>query len=351
MEEVRRQVKTMQSFGAKWYESEFEPVKRALQLVALLVLILIAGVLGYHFIEGWSFFDSLYMTVITLATVGYGETHPLSVPGRVFTLTLIMGGMGIILTALTEITVFVVEGEMTGFLRRRRMNQLIGKLTGHYILCGAGKTGQHVLEELTRTKRKCVVIESDPEKIRKLSDLKILVVEGDATEDEILTGSGIDRAAGVVTTLPTDRDNLFVVITARGMNPKLRIISKVEEVSVREKFLRSGANAAISANYIGGLRMASELIRPETTNFLDTMLRDNSALRVDEVNVSQSSKHVGKSLESFHELHSAGVVLLSLIRNGSYQFNPRPDTKLQPGDTLIMIGNPEQISAVRSEVV
>lgn len=341
----------MAATESKWYQSEFEPVKRAMQLVGLLVLILVAGVLGYHFIEGWSFFDSLYMTVITLATVGYGETHPLSLPGRVFTITLIMGGMGIILTALTEITVFVVEGEMTGFLRRRRMNQLIEKLSGHYILCGSGKTGQHVLQELLRTKRKCVVIESDPEKIKKLSDEKVLVIEGDATEDEILTGAGISRAAGIVTTLPTDRDNLFVVITARGMNSRLRIISKIEEVGARDKFLRSGANAAISSNYIGGLRMASELIRPQTTNFLDTMLRDNSALRVDEVVVGQSSKHAGKSLESFDELHASGVVLLSLIRNGSYQFNPRPDTKLQSGDTLIMIGNPEQINAVRSGVV
>ncbi|MBI4428221.1 MAG: potassium channel protein [Ignavibacteriales bacterium] len=341
----------METNETKWLVTEFEPVKRAMQLVGLLVLILVMGVLGYHFIEGWSFFDSLYMTVITLATVGYGETHPLSLPGRVFTITLIMGGMGIILTALTEITVFVVEGEMTGFIRRRRMNQLIGKLSGHHILCGSGKTGQHVLEELLRTKRKCVVIESDPEKAKKLSDAKILVIEGDATEDDILTAAGIERAAGIVTTLPTDRDNLFVVITARGMNPGLRIISKIEDISARDKFLRSGANAAISSNYIGGLRMASELIRPQTTNFLDTMLRDNSALRVDEVVVGQSSKHAGKSLEAFDELHSSGVVLLSLIRSGAYQFNPRPDTKLQSGDTLIMIGNPEQISVVRSEVL
>ena len=340
----------MASNPLRWYESESEPVRRAIQLAALLLLILVAGVLGYHFIEGWSVFDALYMTVITLATVGYGETHPLSVPGKVFTITLIMGGMGVILTALTEITVFVVEGEMTGFLRRRRMNQIIGKLTGHYILCGAGKTGVHVLEELVRTKRNCVVIESDPEKIKRLADQKILVIEGDATEDEILTSAGIVRAAGVVATLPLDRDNLFVVITARGMNPKLRIICKIEDVSGRDKFIRSGANSAISSNYIGGLRMASELIRPETTNFLDTMLRDNSALRVDEVIIGAESQHIGKSLEVCDVLHSSGVVLLSIRRNGSYLFNPQPQTTLQSGDTLIVIGNPEQINEIRSEI-
>jgi len=340
----------MASVEQKWFEAEFEPVRRALQLVALLVLILIAGVLGYHFIEGWSFLDSLYMTVITLATVGYGETHPLSVPGRVFTIVLIMGGMGIILTAITEITIFVVEGEMTGFLRRRRMNQMIGKLSGHYILCGSGKTGQHVLEELIRTKRKCVVIESDPEKVKRLTEQNVLVLEGDATEDATLKSAGIDRAAGIVASLPMDRDNLFVVITARGMNPNLRVISKIEDISAKDKFLRSGANAAISANYIGGLRMASELIRPETTNFLDAMLRDNSALRVDEVHIGAGSKQIGKTLQSCHTLRSSGVVLLSLRRDGSYQFNPRQDTTLKSGDTLIMIGNPEQINAVRSEI-
>jgi len=340
----------MASNPLRWYESESEPVRRAMQLVALLLLILVAGVLGYHFIEGWSFFDSLYMTVITLATVGYGETHPLSVPGRVFTITLILGGMGVILTAITEITVFVVEGEMTGFLRRRRMNQMIGKLEGHYILCGAGKTGAHVLEELVRTKRKCVVIESDPEKIKRLADRKILVIEGDATEDEILTSAGIDRAEGIVATLPQDRDNLFVVITARGMSPKIRIISKIEDVSAREKFVRSGANSAISSNYIGGLRMASELIRPETTNFLDAMLRDNTALRVDEVRISAESKQIGKSLEECAPLHSSGIVLLSIKRNGAHEFNPRHQTTIQSGDILIVIGNPEQINEVRSEI-
>lgn len=230
------------------------------------------------------------------------------------------------------------------------MNQIIGKLTGHYILCGAGKTGVHVLEELIRTKRKCVVIESDAEKIKNLSNRKILVIEGDATEDEILTSAGIDRAEGIVATLPMDRDNLFVVITARGMNPNIRIISKIEDVSARDKFVRSGANAAISSNYIGGLRMASELIRPETTNFLDTMLRDNTALRVDEVRIGKESKQAGKSLEECDSLHSSGVVVLSLKRNGLYEFNPRPQTTIQSGDTLIVIGNPEQINEVRGEI-
>lgn len=324
--------------------------KRAFQLVALLFSILLAGVVGYHLIEGWTWFDSLYMTVITLATVGYGETHPLSTAGRAFTIFLIMGGLGIILTALTEITIFVVEGEMTGFLRRRKMNQMIGKLSNHYILCGAGKSGHHVLEELTRTKRKAVVIESDPEKVIRLTEQKYLVVEGDATEDVTLQSAGIDRAAGLVTTLPNDRDNLFVVITSRGLNPRLRVVAKVEDISGRNKFIRSGADAAISANFIGGLRMASELMRPDAVNFLDLMLRDNSELRVDEVKIGPQSKFNGKTLAHCDVFSSAGVVLVSLKKGNSFEFNPKPSTTLSAGDTAIVIGNPEQIFAARSRL-
>jgi voltage-gated potassium channel len=249
-----------------------QTVRRALQLSGLLLFILCAGVLGYHYIEGWPLFDSLYMTVITLATVGYSETHPLSLPGRVFTMFLILGGMSIIFYALTEITTFVVEGEMTGIIRRRRMNRQINKLKNHYILCGAGRSGSHVLNELRKTGRNCVVIEKDPEKVRHLMSEQVPVIEGEATEDHVLRTAGIERAAGLVSALPSDKDNLFVVITARGLNPSIRIVSKVEEISARDKFLRSGANTAVSANFIGGMRMASELIRPATVSFLDTML-------------------------------------------------------------------------------
>lgn len=195
-------------------------------IFVILFLILLIGVIGYHWIEGWSFFDSLYMTVITLATVGYGETHPLSQTGRLFTIFLILGGMGILLYAITEITAFLVEGEMHGFLRRRKMEKNIQRLSDHYIICGGGRSGQYILDELLKTKRDCVVIEKDPVKARILSEKSIPVIEGDATEDSILISAGIDRAQGLASALPTDKDNLFTVITARGLNPKLRIVSK-----------------------------------------------------------------------------------------------------------------------------
>ncbi len=326
-----------------------QTIRRALQLSGLLVFILCAGVLGYHYIEGWPLFDSLYMTVITLATVGYGETHPLTLPGRAFTIFLILGGMSIIFYALTEITTFVVEGEMTGILRRRRMNRHINKLKNHYILCGAGRSGTHVLNELRKTGRNCVVIEKDPEKVNHLLSEHVPVVEGEATEDLVLRSAGIDRAAGLVTALPSDKDNLFVVITARGLNPTIRIVSKVDEITAREKFLRSGANTAVSATFIGGMRMASELIRPTTVSFLDTMLYGTPSLRVEEVTVAPNSKCVGLTLDECEPLQLSGVVLVSLKDDSKegFRFNPPRDTRLRAGDVLIVIGDRAQVDHLK----
>jgi voltage-gated potassium channel len=327
-------------------------IRRALQLSSLLFCILTTGVLGYHYIEGWPLFDSLYMTVITLGTVGYSETHPLSLPGRAFTVFLILGGMSIIFYALTEMTTFVVEGEMTGILRRRRMNRQINKLKHHYVLCGAGRSGQHVLDELRKTGHGCVVIETDLNKVKKMMDEGVPVIEGDATEDQVLKSAGIERAKGLVTTLPNDKDNLFVVITARGLNPSLRIVSKVEEITSREKFLRSGADTAVSANFIGGMRMASELIRPITVSFLDSMLRGNSTLRVSEVTVSPTSKYVGTPLGKCEPIHTSGALLVSLRQQDTndFRFNPPSDWLLQSGDTLIVVGDPDNLERLRTSL-
>jgi voltage-gated potassium channel len=327
--------------------------RNALQIIYLLLFILIAGTLGYHFIEGWTLFDSLYMSVITLATVGYGETHPLSIAGRAFTIFLILGGMGIILYGISELTQFLVQGGIGGILRRRKMERTIKKISHHYILCGAGNNGHYVLEELIRTKRKVVAVEKDPKKVQTLIDRGIPTIEGDASNDNVLRSAGIERALGLVSTLPEDKDNLFVVITARGINPKLRIVAKVDEIEVREKFFRSGADSAVSAPYIGGLRMASELIRPDTTTFLDSMMRDSSVLRVDEVKIGSTTNYRGKPIESCDVLPSSGVVLVSMrrgINERDFIFNPTPSTVINSGDTLIVIGNPEQLEFLRGKL-
>lgn len=322
--------------------------RQIIQTLLFLILIILAGTTGYHFFEGWPFFDALYMTVITLATVGFSEIHPLSDLGRVFTIFLIMGGMGVILYGISEVTAFVVEGEMTGLLRRRRMDLAIEKLANHYILCGWGSIGYHILEELTRTQRQCVVVESNPEKVKRLLEMKFLVIQGDGTQDEVLERSGIRRAAGLIAALHSDKDNLFVVITARGMNPHLRIISKIEDINGRDKFLRSGANGVVSANLIGGLRMASEMIRPDAVSFLDTMLRDSSALRVEDIRIGDSCPFNGKEILSIDALARSGVLLVSLKRGSTSHFNPSPSMVLQANDSLVLIGDPKQVQQARA---
>lgn len=325
-----------------------KPFREAIRIVSLLASIILVGVIGYHLIEGWSLFDALYMTVITLATVGYGETHPLSATGRVFTMLLILGGMGMILYGVSRITSFVVEGEMSGILRRRRMNRAISHLSNHYIVCGWGNTGYYAVEELHRTRRPYVVVENNPARIKELMEKEMMYVEGDATSDATLIAAGIQRAAGLISTLETDRDNMFVVITARGLNPTFSIVSKIDDIASRDKFLRGGASVVISSDFIGGLRMVSELVRPGATSFLDSMLRDNSALRVEDVQIGLHSRFAKKPLSDCDVFTKAGVLLVSLKHGHSFHFNPSPATILEGGDTLVVIGNPEQLQSVRS---
>jgi voltage-gated potassium channel len=327
-----------------------QTARNALQLLVLLAFILLAGTLGYHFIEGWPLIDAIYMTVITLATVGYGETHPLSVPGRIFTMFMILGGMGIILYGVGELTAFVVEGGMTGVLRRNKMMKQIRKLSNHYIVCGTGNNGHYVIEELIRTRRKVVVVEKDRHKVNELMDRGIPAIEGDAASDDVLKAAGIDRAAGLVTTLPEDKDNLFVVITARGLNDNIRIIAKIDDVGVREKFIRSGASSAVSASAIGGLRMASEMIRPDTVTFLDAMLRDNSTLRVEDIHVGASSQYVGKEIKECDVLHSHRTLVVAKKHGAEFEFNPEGTHRLVAGDTLVVIATPQNLEQVKKKL-
>lgn len=182
----------------------------------------------------------------------------------------------------------------------------------------------------------------------KLRALDAYVVEGDSTSDEVLLSAGIAKAARLVATLPTDKDNLFVVITARGLNPEMRIVAKIDDLMSKEKFIRSGANACVSGNFIGGLRLASELIRPDTVSFLDTMLRDNSTLRVEDILVGAGSKYQDKSLEECALLNDPKVLLFSIKHGGEFSFNPSKKTKMEKGDTLVVIGFPDQLSALRT---
>lgn len=319
----------------------------AAAFVAMVGVVLV-GVTGYHLIEGWSLFDSLYMTVITLATVGYGETHPLSEAGRVFTIFLIFGGIGLLTYAISTFTAFLVEGELGEALRRRRMEKKIAALSNHYIVCGGGRTGRYIIDELVKVKRPLVIVDQNPDHVATFVQEGLTALAGDASEDGTLRRAGIERAKGLVTCLPTDKDNMFVVISAKGLNPRLRVVSKSVEKGVREKFFRSGADAVVSPNFIGGLRMASELIRPAVVSFLDTMLRDTDAnLRIEEASVGPA--HAGRTLEQSMSHHRLDLVVLAVKPEGKrdYIFNPKPDLSLSDRDVLVVMGRADEVQKLQ----
>ncbi|NJD90098.1 MAG: potassium channel protein [Geobacter sp.] len=324
--------------------------RRLLKVIAALAMVCFAGVSGYMVIEGWSLFDSLYMTVITIASVGYGETHPLTFGGRFFTIILILCGSATLIYGLSILTAFIVEGELTDILRRRKMIKTISGLAGHFIVCGMSATGRYVIDELKKTGRTFVVIERDPEKIKGLNADGILTVEGDATNDAILQAANIGRAAGLLTTLHADADNLFVVVTARGLNPALKIIAKAMNEESERKLRQVGADRVVMPNFIGGMRMASEMIRPSVVSFLDVMLRSQDAtVRVEEINIPAGSPLTWKSLAESGVMDAAGVTLVAVAdEQKSYCFNPDRERRLVAGDLLIVMGVVENILKLKA---
>ncbi|MDA8079156.1 MAG: potassium channel protein, partial [Nitrospiraceae bacterium] len=324
--------------------------KKLIGIFAALALIMLTGAGGYITFEGWAPLDALYMTVITLSSVGFQEVHPLSDKGRVFTMALILCGSGVLIYGISIITAFIVEGELTDALRRRKMQKRIDRLEGHYIVCGADQTGRYVIDELLRTQRRFTVIDRDAAKIRDLLSREILCVEGDATHDAVLLNAGIRRAAGFITALHSDAENLFTVITARRLNPGLRIISKaVDEESV-QKIRSVGADSVVMPNFIGGLRMVSEMIRPSVVNFLDIMLRaKDRTIRVEEVALENTSPFAGRQLGETGALGIEGVTVVALANKegGSYHFNPPQSRVLTGRDVLIVMGDVERINSLR----
>lgn len=327
--------------------------KRLANVTGLLILTLFAGTIGYILIEGWAPFDALYMTVITLATVGYGETNPLTHAGRVFTVFLILGGVSMVAYAFSTLTSIIVEGQLSMVLKRRRMENEIAKLSGHYIVCGMSHSARVIIDELEKTGRDFVVVEQNRETVERLIGDGLKVVEGDATEEEILKRAGVTNAAGVFAVLPSDQFNAFVALTAKGLNPKVRLVSTQKERTVRQQLLRSGADNVINPQYIGGLRMVSEMVRPATVGFLDSMMREReSIVRFDEVAVPEGSPLVGRPVGDLKgtETHAPLLVAVREQETGRYDINPDSGRPIKSGDRLVMIGEASKLSELRKRV-
>ena len=262
--------------------------RKFLGALILLAVVFMVGISGYMIIERWSLLDSLYMTVITIASVGYMEVHPLSHQGRIFTIFLIIFGMGVLLYGISTFTAFLIEGELSAMLRRRKMERRLAALKGHYIVCGIGGIGRHIIDELYKTKRPFVAVDSNEEVCNELASRGILVVRGDATSSSIMRAANAEKAKGIFCALPNDADNLLLILTAKGINQGIKIVAKAREDESENKMRKAGADGVILPKFIGGLRMASQMIRPETVTFLDKMLKSpDSVFRVEDITLSE----------------------------------------------------------------
>jgi voltage-gated potassium channel len=329
----------------------------ALGAVAVLVTV---GTLGYHALGGgrWVLSDCLYMTVITLSTVGFGELSDMSqVRGaRALTMGLIAGGVGTLAYVQGTVTALLVEGVIGQAFRRNRMRKAIDGLTGHIVVAGAGSTGRHTIEELVATRTAFVVIDRDHGHLERIShelaDGKLLFVHGDATEDATLLAAGVTRARGVVAALTHDKDNLYVTLSARSLNAGARIVAKVTENDAAPKMIKAGATSVVNPTMIGGRRMASECIRPVVNEFLDQMLRDKDKnLRLEEVAIPPGSSLIGVALKDT-PIRRQTRVLVVAVRESSRAFiyNPEPDLVLVEGATLVVMGETESVVKLRKLV-
>lgn len=326
-----------------------EGIRTLARAAALIALVFITGVIGYSLLGGeeYGIFDAIYMTMITLTTVGYGETINLegNLPGRMFTTVLLVFGVGGFVYFFSNFTAFMVEGHFDRLMWNRKMRKMINALSDHFIVCGAGDTGEHLVKELIETERPFVVIDSDPERIDELTEkygAEFPVVIGDATDDDALRAAGIERARSLTACISSDKDNLLVIVSARLLNPKLRLICRCVDEKIMYKVRKAGADAVVSPNMIGGLRMVSEMIRPNVVTFLDVMLRDkDKGLRVEEFAIEKGSRLAGITAGDFRAKHLEGVLLVAVkLSNDDWTFNPKDDMRLEPGMHIVYMGNP-----------
>ena len=314
-------------------------------VIATGVAFVVAGTVGYMIIQDWELIDALYMMMITVTTVGYGTPGELNTAGKAYTIGVSFVAYCMFTTFVGLITYALVGMRFDRVLRRRRMEKKIKNLRDHYIVCGAGRIGRRIINEFEKTMQSFVVIENNRELVDTLTEehAGLLVLEGDATENEVLERANIDRAKGLLCALDSDSSNVFLSLTARDLNPKLQIVARANEIHAAHKLERAGANTVVSPTEIGALRMASCMIRPHVVNFLDVMIREHElTLRMEEVEIPEGSAVAGQSIADSGIHQRTGLMVIAINTQGKFVFNPTGTQTFHVGDALIVLGTPEQ---------
>lgn len=324
--------------------------KKLRNIIGIIIAVVVIGTVGFKIIGGSekSLLDALYMTAITITTVGYGDVIGLDNKplGKIFAIIYVFLGAGTIAYLFTTLAAYIIEGELRRVFRRRKMDKRIAKMRDHYIVCGIGMVGLYVVHEMYLTKRPFIAIDNDDTKLDvfKANNINADLVVGDATENEILWKAMIEHAQGLFATTDSDNDNIVISLTARQLNPSLRIVSRCNDTKNIDKLRRAGADSVVALNFIGGLRMASEMIRPHVTSFLDMMLRDKySPMRVEEVHIPADSPFVGKPVKEIDFKTIGNIMLISARKpSGEWVYNPYPDTIVEKEMSLIIIATPQE---------
>jgi voltage-gated potassium channel len=320
------------------------PFRIRYALIALMIAILF-GTIGFHLIEGWTLTESLYVTVQTLTTVGYGDLTPRDGPGRGFAILVMLIGAGGVALAVSTIVQSIVQFELVATFGQRRRSRVMSKLHDHLIVCGSGRVGSHLVRDLERTAQPFVIIENDQQRAAELSQRGLNVLVGDATLEESLRAAGVERARGLAACLPNDADNLYVVLTARDLNPRLHIVARAAEEQAEAKLVRAGANHVVAPTIIGGHRMAVSLTKPAVSEFFDSITGSEIGLGFEQVQVESGSPLVGQELRETPIRAELDIVIISIRRaNGETLFNPAGTTTIESGDILIAIGQAEALT-------
>ena len=311
----------------------------------ILLTIFIIGTIGFHFIEGWSFIDSFYTTIATLSTVGYGDFSPETTAGKFFTVFVIIFGVGMMFYTLVLSAETFIEGRLRYLLGRGKLEKIIEKMNNHYIICGGGRIGFLICRELMAGKIPCLVIDNNPDVIQKAQDEGFIYCKGDATQDKVLIAAGIKRAKGIICVLPSDAENLYVILTAKELNQKIYIMARSEEEESEHRLLRAGADKVMSPYTLGGVRMAMAIMRPAMLDFIEiTTSRQSLELRMEEISICKDSPFISKTLEDSGIRKRFGLIIVAVKKDsGKMIFNPLANYVIEEGDRLISMGEDENV--------